>query len=120
MNIFNNTGITFVNLGSGDVVGIDQLHIVYKEWAERNVYVEVMLNDQLVVMASINDLTSIDGVGGFEEVMRLVHLKLQELQTVETPSLLGDFAQTKQRQNFKQNNPLLGKVEKDDSSNPES
>lgn len=160
MNIFNNTGITFVNVNSGAVVGIDQLHVIYKEWAERNDCVEVMLHDQLVVMASINDLATISGVGGFEEVMRLVQLKLQELQTGEKPSLLGDFAQMKQRQDFKQNNPLptveeldrmqlaramdinydygahasgettkpydrpsdllLGKVEKDDSSDPES
>lgn len=56
-------------------------------------------HDHLVVMASINDLVNINGVGGFEEVLRLVHLKLHELQTGETPS-------------------LLGKVEKDDSSNP--
>ena len=101
MNIFNDTGITFVNVNSGAVVGIDQLHVIYKEWAERNDCVEVMLHDHLVVMASINDLVNINGVGGFEEVLRLVHLKLHELQTGETPS-------------------LLGKVEKDDSSDPES
>lgn len=83
MNIFNNTGITFVNVNSGAVVGIDQLHVIYEEWVERNDCVEVMLHDQLVVMASINDLATISGVGGFEEVMRLVQLKLQELKTGE-------------------------------------
>lgn len=95
MNIFNNTGITFVNVNSGTVVGIDQLHEIYKEWVEQNDCVEVMFHDQLVVMASFNDLATIDGIGEFEEVMRLVQLKLQELQTGETPSLLGDFTQMK-------------------------
>ena len=69
------------------VFGIAQLRVVYKEWTERNVYVEVMLHDQLIVMGSINDLTTISG---------------ETTKPYDRPSDL-----------------LLGKVEKDDNSDPE-
>lgn len=115
MSIFAGSDITFVNVNSGSVVGIEQLHTIFKEWSEQNVCVEVMYRDQMVVMAAINDLSTINGSGTFEEVMRLVHLKIQELKTDETPSLLGGFANEhlQRRRDFKENKPLPSAEELD-------